>query len=84
MNWADKYQQAFFRGVPFYVERAELEAGRRLQVHTFPNRETPYTEDLGRLPRGAAQDRVRAPRPPPPRRTHPRQAAPFDGDRPMD
>lgn len=51
MGWRDKYQQASFRGVPFFVERAESEFGRRTQLHVFPYRDLPYSEDLGRSPR---------------------------------
>jgi prophage DNA circulation protein len=51
MGWRDEYQQAKWRGVPFYVRRAESEYGRRVQQHSFPNKDVPETEDLGRRPR---------------------------------
>jgi prophage DNA circulation protein len=51
MGWRDEYQQASFRGVPFFVRRARTEFGRRTQLHVFPNRDTPESEDLGRKPR---------------------------------
>lgn len=55
-GWRDKYRQASFRGVPFFVKRAELQGGRRTQLHTYPNRDIPYSEDLGRAPRIYAID----------------------------
>jgi prophage DNA circulation protein len=39
---------ASFRGVPFYVEEAEREGGRRTVTHEFPFRDRPFVEDLGR------------------------------------
>ena len=39
---------ASFRGVPFFVESAEISGGRRAVVHEFPFRDDPYVEDLGR------------------------------------
>lgn len=56
MGWRDQYQAASFRGVPFYVERAESEFGRRTQLHIFPNKDLPYSEDLGRRPREYSLD----------------------------
>ena len=43
---------ASFRGVRFRVDSADIEAGRRVQVHEYPQRDKPYTEDLGRATRG--------------------------------
>lgn len=51
MGWRDRYRQASFRGIPFYVRRAEFQGGRRNQLHIFPTRDVPYSEDLGRSPR---------------------------------
>lgn len=42
---------ASFRGVPFKVEASDLSAGRRNQVHEYPQRDKPYVEDLGRATR---------------------------------
>lgn len=39
---------ASFRGVPFAVERDELNGGRRAAVHQYFGRSTPWAEDLGR------------------------------------
>ena len=44
-------QDASFRGVPFKVNAAGIEAGRRVQVHEYPQRDKPYAEDLGRATR---------------------------------
>lgn len=44
-------QPASFRGVPFKVNAAGVEAGRRLQVHEYPQRDQPWAEDLGRATR---------------------------------
>jgi DNA circularisation protein N-terminus len=37
-----------FRGVPFVVDTAAGEGGRRIVTHQFPLRDRPFTEDLGR------------------------------------
>jgi len=42
---------ASFRGVPFYVDSARGAGGRRRIDHEFPLRDTPYLEDIGKLPR---------------------------------
>lgn len=42
---------ASFRGVAFEVNGADFGAGRRVQVHEYPQRDAPYTEDLGRATR---------------------------------
>jgi prophage DNA circulation protein len=51
MSWRDRYRQASFRGVEFFVESADSTHGRRQAVHEFPDRDVPYTEDLGRKAR---------------------------------
>ena len=48
---------ASFRGVPFVVDVAAGEGGRRIVTHEFPLRDQPYTEDLGRA---AQRHRIRA------------------------
>lgn len=50
-GWRSRLQRASFRGVPFEVENEEGVFGRRVQVHEYPNRDKPYTEDLGRATR---------------------------------
>lgn len=51
MSWQDKLRPASFRGAAFLVEAADAGVGRRTSVHTFPLRDVPYAEDLGRRPR---------------------------------
>lgn len=51
MSWKDKLQPATFRGVPFHAEGDDMAAGRRVQVHEYPQRDKPYAEDLGRATR---------------------------------
>lgn len=48
---SNNLQPASFRGVPFEVEGSDLEAGRRVQLHEYPQRDKPYVEDLGRATR---------------------------------
>lgn len=50
MSWADRIGNAkgSFRGVEFWVERTSARAGRRVQVHEYPERDRAYAEDLGR------------------------------------
>lgn len=40
-----------FRGVPFETQSTTASVGRRVQVHEFPQRDTPYVEDMGRKAR---------------------------------
>ena len=54
--YADQLRDASFRGVPFQVQAADLDAGRRVQVHDYPQRDTPRVEDLGRAAREIAVD----------------------------
>ena len=39
---------ASFRGAPFAVINDDLGGGRRVVVHQYPGRDTPWTEDMGR------------------------------------
>jgi prophage DNA circulation protein len=48
---------ASFRGVPFVVDGAEGDGGRRIVTHEFPLRDKPFTEDMGRA---AQRHRIRA------------------------
>lgn len=43
--------QASFKGVPFYVQTSDVSAGRRTVTHEYPQRDEPFTEDLGRSAR---------------------------------
>jgi hypothetical protein len=47
-TWRDKLQTASFRGVEFAVSEASFTGGRRSVMHEFPQRDVPYTQDLGR------------------------------------
>lgn len=51
MSWRERYLQASFRGVPFYVDRARSDFGRKTVTHEFVDRDEPYSEDLGRSAR---------------------------------
>lgn len=51
MTWRDRMGPASFRGVPFFVEAAELSGGRRGVTHEYPGRDIPFREDLGRQAR---------------------------------
>ncbi len=42
---------ASFRGVPFGVRRSNGVFGRRIALHEYPGRDTPWAEDLGRKAR---------------------------------
>lgn len=48
---SDSLRPASFRGVPFFVKDTGFGAGRRTQVHEYPQRDKPYVEDLGRATR---------------------------------
>lgn len=50
-EWRDRKQDASFRGVPFWVDTDIVPVGRRTQVHEYPKRDRPYTEDMGRQTR---------------------------------
>lgn len=39
---------ASFRGISFFVEASDISAGRRVVTHQYPQRDEPFTEDLGR------------------------------------
>lgn len=47
----DKLRSASFRGVPFQVDASGFETGRRTQVHEYPQRDKPYSQDMGRSTR---------------------------------
>lgn len=51
MGWRENYQQASFRGAIFYVDSIDGQYGRRNVTHEYPDRDQPYTEDLGRKAR---------------------------------
>lgn len=47
----DRYLQASWRGVSFYIERDDIKAGRKVVLHEIPLRDKPAFDDLGRRPR---------------------------------
>lgn len=47
----EKLRPASFRKVPFLVDGTEFETGRRTQVHEYPQRDKPYSQDMGRATR---------------------------------
>lgn len=51
MPWQDELRPASFRRVAFHVDVATTSAGRRLARHEYPQRDTPYLEDMGRKAR---------------------------------
>lgn len=44
-------RKSSFKGVPFFVEGSDTAVGRRTVTHQFPQRDEPFTEDLGRSAR---------------------------------
>ena len=45
--WADRLQQASWRGLPFAMLENTVSPGRRTVLHEYPYRDTPWVEDLG-------------------------------------
>ncbi|MBQ9236111.1 MAG: DNA circularization N-terminal domain-containing protein [Alphaproteobacteria bacterium] len=43
-----EYRKASYKGIEFEVDSRSFTGGRRLQVHEYPNKDVPYTEDLGK------------------------------------
>ena len=50
-SFFDSLRQASFRGVRFEVEDVDAAGGRRVVLHEYPLRDTPFSEDLGRRAR---------------------------------
>src|SRR4051812_46874435 len=50
-GWIDRLVPASFRGAGVKVDKAEREIGRRTVTFTYPQRDTPFVEDLGLHPR---------------------------------
>lgn len=48
-SWKDNLRPASFRGIPFKVDMSQYTGGRRVAFHEYPNRELPYSEDLGKV-----------------------------------
>jgi len=47
-RWKRSWEPASFRGCRFFVEADSRASGRRVAVHQYPKRNTPYAEDMGR------------------------------------
>lgn len=56
MSWRDSLRPGSFRDLPFHIEAADQQGGRRQVVHEFPQRDDPFVEDLGLKPRGFTID----------------------------
>lgn len=50
MSWRDELRPGSFREVPFEVEAADQDGGRRQVVHEFAQRDDVFVEDLGLKP----------------------------------
>ena len=48
LPFRDALLPAAFRGAGFFCEVGSKDNGRRIVVHEFPKRDTPYSEDMGR------------------------------------
>lgn len=48
-DWRLKLRPASFKGVNFQVESHDNESGRRAHIHEYPNKNSPYAEDMGRV-----------------------------------
>ena len=51
MAWRDDLRAGKFRDADFHIESHDASGGRRLAVHEYPLRDTPYPEDMGRATR---------------------------------
>ncbi|APJ03940.1 DNA circularization protein [Silvanigrella aquatica] len=50
-SWVQNLKKASFKGIPFEVESHQSEFGRRIVSHSFPYKDKPYNEDLGKKQR---------------------------------
>lgn len=49
--WRDEWLPANFDGFPFHVEAGGTEGGNRIVTHSFPKKDVPYSENMGRRAR---------------------------------
>ncbi|HEY2210277.1 MAG TPA: DNA circularization N-terminal domain-containing protein [Bradyrhizobium sp.] len=49
--WRSRLLPGSFNGVQFHVDVGARSSGRRIALHEFPKRDTPYAEDMGRRAR---------------------------------
>lgn len=47
VDWTKTLRRASFRGASFFVATDDIDYGRRIKTHEFPNRDRPFQEDLG-------------------------------------
>jgi len=52
----ENLRPASFRQVPFQVDGTDMETGRRVQLHEYPQRDKPYAQDMGRASRNLKFD----------------------------
>ncbi len=50
-DWRRQWRAGSYKGIPFFIESHELSGGNRNVVHEFPQKNTPYTQPLGRKAR---------------------------------
>ena len=48
VTWRDKLLPASFRGINFLIPQASVPVGMKGQLHEFPQRDTPFFEQLGK------------------------------------
>ena len=48
-SWLENFRPASFRGISFFILSSSLSAGRRVALHEFPNRNTSFPEDMGKV-----------------------------------
>lgn len=46
-RWLERYRQASFRNVEFFIKSHTVTGGRRLAKHSFPNNDDTFYEDMG-------------------------------------
>ncbi len=52
MSWRDRFLDASFKDVPFYLDSHDTSITRQIVVHSFPGSESHYSQDMGREPGG--------------------------------
>ncbi len=48
MTWKDSLRPGSFRGVAFHTEDRSAKTGRRIALHEYPKRDSPFPEDMGK------------------------------------
>lgn len=48
MTWRDNLRPALIGGVPVHVDSRAESSGRRIALHEYPKRDTPFPEDMGK------------------------------------